>query len=231
MYTVKILRQDEPNAQKYYQSFRYSGDAQTVAQMLNELNKRVSLTDIDGEQARPVEWECSCLSKKCGACAMLINGIPRLACSAFLNKMKGRTITLEPLSKFPVIRDLIVDRSYVFEMVKKLNLWLENGSWGADGTHEQRYNSAKCIMCGCCLEVCPNFSINTEFAGAAAHVNAFRILDQLRDSGQIRTVAGKYIKYYFEGCGKSLACHNICPLGIPVEELMVRSNSIAVWKR
>lgn len=231
MYTVKILRQDEPNSEKYYQSFRYEGDAQTVAQMLNELNKRVPFTDIVGEQATPVEWECSCLSKKCGACAMLINGIPRLACSAFLNKLKGRIITLEPLSKFPVIRDLIVDRSYVFEMMKKLNIWLENGSWGTEYTHEQRYNSAKCIMCGCCLEVCPNFSINAEFAGAVAPVNTFRILDQLRDSGHIQTIADNYIKYYFDGCGKSFACHNICPLGLPVEELMVRSNAAAVWKR
>ena len=56
--------------------------------------------------------------RKCGACAMLINERPRLACSTFLHTLKGSTITLEPLSKFPLVRDLIVDRSNLFENLK-----------------------------------------------------------------------------------------------------------------
>ncbi len=56
--------------------------------------------------------------RKCGACAMLINERPRLACSTFLHMLKGSTITLEPLSKFPLVRDLIVDRSNLFENLK-----------------------------------------------------------------------------------------------------------------
>ena len=89
---------------------------------------------------------------------MLINERPRLACSTFLHTLKGSTITLEPLSKFPLVRDLIVDRSILFENLKKLNLWLESEAYMNPWTHEPRYQSARCLMCGCCLEVCPNFS-------------------------------------------------------------------------
>ena len=79
---------------------------------------------------------------------------------SFLHTLKGSTITLEPLSKFPLVRDLIVDRSILFENLKKLNLWLESEAYMNPWTHEPRYQSARCLMCGCCLEVCPNFSAN-----------------------------------------------------------------------
>lgn len=94
-----------------------------------------------------------------------------------------------------------------------------------------RYQSARCLMCGCCLEVCPNFDFGKDFAGAIAPVNAYRILNEEQDTSHHEQIAEKYRKHYFEGCGKSLSCQNICPAGIPVEELMVRSNAAAVWKK
>ena len=162
---------------------------------------------------------------------MLINGLPRLACSTFLNMLKSSTVTLEPLSKFPLVRDLIVDRSFLFENLKKLNLWLESEAYMIEFTHEPRYQSARCLMCGCCLEVCPNFSSKGTFAGAVAAVNAFRILNEEQEIRHRNDVSTQYKENYFEGCGKSLACHNICPIGLPVEELIVRSNSVAIWGR
>ena len=140
--------------------------------------------------------------RKCGACAMLINERPRLACSTFLHTLKGSTITLEPLSKFPLVRDLIVDRSILFENLKKLNLWLESEAYMNPWTHEPRYQSARCLMCGCCLEVCPNFSANGTFAGAVAAVNAFRILNEEQESTHLNEISAEYKKKYFEACGK-----------------------------
>jgi succinate dehydrogenase / fumarate reductase iron-sulfur subunit len=162
---------------------------------------------------------------------MRINGLPRLACSTFLNSLKSSTITLEPMSKFPLVRDLIVDRSILFAHLKKLNLWLESEAYMTEWTHEQRFQSARCLMCGCCLEVCPNFSTEGDFAGAIAAVNAFRILNEEQETGHHKEISAEYRKRYFEGCGKSLACQNICPAGLPVEELIVRSNAAAIWNR
>ena len=87
------------------------------------------------------------------------------------------------------------------------------------------------LLCGCCLEVCPNFDPNSEFAGAVLPVNAYRILNEEQDIAHRTELANAYRQLYFEGCGKSLACQDICPAGIPVEELMSRSNAAAVWKR
>lgn len=84
-------------------------------------------------------------------------------------------------------------------------------------------------MCGCCLEVCPNFSASGTFAGAVAAVNAFRILNEEQESTHLNEISAEYKKKYFEGCGKSLSCHDICPIGLSVEELLVRSNAAAVW--
>ncbi len=110
---------------------------------------------------------------------------------------------LGTLSKFPLVRDLIVDRSILFENLKKLNLWLESEAYMNPWTHEPRYQSARCLMCGCCLEVCPNFSANGTFAGAVAAVNAFRILNEEQESTHLNEISAEYKKKYFEGCGKS----------------------------
>ena len=230
VYKIKIRRQESQKSDSYWQEFEFDGSKNSsVANVLKELNSRTPLKDNSGNIVTPISWECSCMVRKCGACAMLINERPRLACSTFLHTLKGSTITLEPLSKFPLVRDLIVDRSNLFENLKKLNLWLESEAYMSSWTHEQRYQSARCLMCGCCLEVCPNFSANGTFAGTVAAVNAFRILNEEQESTHLNEISAEYKKKYFEGCGKSLSCHDICPIGLPVEELLVRSNAAAVW--
>lgn len=229
---IQIKRQKDESASPYWQEFIYEGSSNvSVAAVLNELNGRTLLQDSFGKDAEPISWECGCMIRKCGACAMRINGIPRLACSTFLDALKAKKITLEPLSKFPVVKDLVVDRSIVFENLKKINLWLESEAYMISYTHKPRYQSAKCLMCGCCLEVCPNFSVSGEFAGAIAPVNVFRILNEEQSNDHRAEISASYKQLYFEGCGKSLSCQNICPVGIPVEELMVRSNADAIWKR
>ena len=162
---------------------------------------------------------------------MRINGIPRLACSTFLGSLKGKKLILEPLSKFPLVKDLIVDRSAIFKKLEQVSIWLEDSPFMSEQTKVQRYKSASCIMCGCCLEVCPNFTADNDFAGAVAAVNAYRILDEEQNIAHKSELSEKYRKHYYEQCGKSLACHDICPIGLPVEELIVRSNAAAVWKR
>ena len=75
------------------------------------------------------------------------------------------------------------------------------------------------------------FSANRTFAGTVAAVNAFRILNEEQESTHLNEISAEYKKKYFEGCGKSLSCHDICPIGLPVEELLVRSNAAAVWDK
>jgi len=78
-------------------------------------------------------WDSGCLEEVCGACTMIINGKVRQSCSALVDKVSedGAPITLEPMSKFPVIRDLFVDRSRLFNDLKRVKAWVP-----IDGTYD-----------------------------------------------------------------------------------------------
>lgn len=101
VYKIRIRRQESQKSDSYWQEFEFDGSKNSsVATVLKELNSRTPLKDNSGTIVTPISWECSCMVRKCGACAMLINERPRLACSTFLHTLKGSTITLEPLSNF-----------------------------------------------------------------------------------------------------------------------------------
>lgn len=156
---ISVKRQKSQDENPYVQTFNYEGDGNlTVADWLTEVNKNEAKTDR-------ITWECGCLEKKCGACAMLINGYPSLACSVFLKKVAKRgKIHLGPFHKFPVMKDLMVDRSTIFQTMKEMKLWLEEKNqsdytWNRD----LQYKAGQCLQCGCCLEVCPNFLQESNF--------------------------------------------------------------------
>ena len=227
---MRIKRQNSFEAEAFYQTILRDCDAETnIATLLREINAEEVL-DIDGIPVGEIAWECSCLQKKCGACAMRINGMPRLACDTKIGDLKSKTVTLEPLKKFPVVRDLIVDRSVLRENLIALHNWLESEATKSRKTVDLAYDASRCIQCGCCLEVCPNFTAGESFFGAAAFVPASRILSQL-PNGKKNDLVQEYGKHIYNGCGKSLSCHDICPVGIDVEHKLSNSNAVAVWKR
>lgn len=227
---MRIKRQNSFEAEAFYQTILCDCDAETnIATLLREINAE-EILDIDGIPVGEIAWECSCLQKKCGACAMRINGMPRLACDTKIGDLKSKTVTLEPLKKFPVVRDLIVDRSILRENLIALHNWLESEATKSRKTVDLAYDASRCIQCGCCLEVCPNFTAGESFFGAAAFVPASRILSQL-PKGKKYDLVQEYGKHIYNGCGKSLSCHDICPVGIDVEHKLSNSNAVAVWKR
>jgi succinate dehydrogenase / fumarate reductase iron-sulfur subunit len=181
----------------------------------------------DGRSVAPVVWDCSCLEEMCGACTMLVNGRVRQACSALIEQLspKGEPIVLEPLTKFPVVRDLMVDRSRMFEDLKKVKAWVD-----LDGTHDLgpgpregleqqqlRYALSRCMTCGCCLEACPNVNDSTSFMGPAV-VNQVRYVN-LHPSGKLHARARLEAlmgKGGIAECGKAQNCVEVCPKQIPL---------------
>ena len=202
--TISVKRQHSASEKAYIQTFHYSGNGKlTVADWLTEVNQAEASND-------PIAWECSCLEKKCGACAMVINGRPMLSCSCFLENVgkKGK-IRIEPLSKFPIVRDLVTDRKVMFEALKKMKIWMNEKS-GTDFSfdYELQYQASQCLMCGCCLEVCPNFMADRNFAGAAGMVQAYKTLEQSMRDGHYDEMAEKLYL--------SAVCHLPCrPRNIP----------------
>lgn len=223
---LTILRRKSSKEKPYWQTIKYETMdwGTTVASALLAINDAGDYLDISGKVVSNIIWECSCLQKKCGACAMIIDGRPRLACESFLRTFakKGK-VKIEPLRKFPVIADLAVDRSILFENLKLMELWANEEAKYTDRTVGQAYEASRCLQCGCCLEACPNFAPGESFFGAAGFVPANRLLSALSGEEQER-IRKQYIKHGYTGCGKSLACALVCPAEIPIEKLLINSN-------
>src|SRR5580692_6634347 len=170
---LKIKRQLSPTQPSHWEEFSLPWrPSMTVIICLRDVAENP--VTKDGKATTPVTYDSNCLEEICGSCAMLINGKARMACSALVDKLE-QPIRLAPLSKFPVVRDLAVDRSVLFENLKAVHAWVP-----IDGTYdlgaaprqfpqiqEQRYPLSNCISCCCCMEVCPQFNDSTNFVGAA----------------------------------------------------------------
>ncbi len=223
-YTLKILRRESPDAQPVWKEYGLETEEEnaTVATALSLINK-----ELPAEEK--IMWDCSCLQKKCGACAMVIDGRPGLACDTRLRECGGPVIRVEPLRKFPVVRDLVVDRSILYRNLETIGSWLQTGTRAREQKNDLLYEASRCLQCGCCLEVCPNFYPGGKFFGMASMVPVSRLLEELPKE-QREELRKKYQKHVYGGCGKSLACRNICPAGIDIERLLVNSNAVSLWR-
>jgi succinate dehydrogenase / fumarate reductase iron-sulfur subunit len=166
-FDVRVLRQDGPGQGSYWERFRveYERDMNCISVLQKTAEKA---TAADGRRVAPVVWDCNCLEEVCGACTMVINGRVRQACTALVDQLladRPGEIELRPMTKFPVIRDLMVDRSRIFAALEKVKAWLpvdsylHLGSGPRQSQEEQQlaYLYSKCMSCGCCLEACPQF--------------------------------------------------------------------------
>lgn len=218
---ISVKRQKNRDEKSYIQKFIYTGDGNlTVADWLTEINQTEAKTDR-------IAWECGCLEKKCGACAMLVNGYPTLACSVFLKKaVKHEKILLEPFHKFPLIKDLIVDRSIIFDTIIHMKIWMnEKNSSDYSWDYELQYKAGQCLQCGCCLEICPNFLAGKKFAGASAMVEAYRAIEQNNSDSHRNDMKKEYQKKFFAYCGQSFSCKSVYPQNLPLDEIQARVNS------
>jgi succinate dehydrogenase / fumarate reductase iron-sulfur subunit len=219
---VKIKRQKAPNTPFYWQSFEYDGAKHvTVSAILDALNYTDDLIDIEGNSAPRIRWECSCSQAVCGGCAIVINGIPALACATYVDEIKGKELILEPLSKFPVIADLVVDRSIIYENLTKAKAYLGNIAKNDKKHYEQQYSVAKCLKCGLCLEVCPNYHPGADFYGAVLANEAYLLVSQSDEKSE---VIKEYKKHFGAGCSKALSCQTVCPAGIQTLTSILRMN-------
>src|SRR6202158_373844 len=171
---IKIKRQDTPSSKSYWEEFSipYRPNMNVISALMDIAADPLTR---DGKATTPITYDSNCLEEVCGSCAMLINGRARMACSALVVKLE-QPIRLEPFSKFPVVRDLAVDRSVLFENLKAVKAWVpidgtyDLGSGPRVSAEEQEiaYPLSNCISCCCCMEACPQFNENTGFVGAAA---------------------------------------------------------------
>ncbi|MBQ2369240.1 MAG: succinate dehydrogenase [Peptococcaceae bacterium] len=220
---VKIKRQSSPAAAPYWQSFSYNGPMHvTVSAVLDAINYTDDMIDTEGKSATRVRWECSCLQSVCGGCAMVINGVPALACNTFVDEVAKDDLVLEPLSKFPVVADLMVDRSIIYENLNKAKAYLESDIVSSAKSHDHQYSVAKCLKCGLCLEVCPNYHPGGSFFGAVFANESYLITSQSADKPT--ALVKEYNTHFGAGCSKALSCQTVCPAGIETITSIMKMN-------
>jgi succinate dehydrogenase / fumarate reductase, iron-sulfur subunit len=234
---IRIRRQDAPDQE---QTRRWEEFAVPHRPNMNVISclQYIAANPVttDGRQTTTPVWDSGCLEEVCGACTMVINGKVRQACSALVDKLGSggggadagsAPITLEPMSKFPLVRDLFVDRQRFFNDLKRVKAWVPiDGTYdlgkGPPITQKQQetaYPLSRCMTCGCCLEACPQYTPSNHFVGAA-------VISQARLFNEHPT--GKALKeerleaLMADGgvadCGKAGNCAEVCPKDIPLLE-------------
>lgn len=166
-FVVRILRQDGPGEASYWERHRleYVPDM-NITSVLQTIAAQAET--VEGQHVAPVAYDANCLEEVCGSCTMLINGRTRQACSALVDKLLAENpdeIELQPMSKFPVVRDLCVDRRRLFRALEKVHAWipadgyydLGPGPRQSPEQQERAYPLSQCMSCGCCLEACPQY--------------------------------------------------------------------------
>ena len=220
---IKVKRQPHPNANPYWEEFElpYKPGRNVTSALMEIAANPITRA---GKKTTPITYDSNCLEEVCGSCAMLINGRARMACSALLDKL-DQPIQLEPFSKFPVVRDLAVDRQVLFENLKRTKSWVP-----VDGTYdlgpgprlamdeqEEAYPLSRCISCCCCMEACPQFNDSTGFVGAAT-ISQVRLFNTHPTGKALKRerLAALMGDGGIQECGYAQNCVEVCPKDIPL---------------
>jgi succinate dehydrogenase / fumarate reductase iron-sulfur subunit len=221
--TLRIRRQEGPEAPPRWEEFRvpYRASLNVITALRDVQRDPVT---VEGRRTTPPAWESNCLEEVCGACSMVINGKARQACSALVDHLE-QPITLEPMRTFPVVRDLVIDRSRMFDALKRVKAWIPiDGTYSlgpgprvSSTAQEAAYKLATCMTCGVCLEVCPQVSPESSFIGPAAlsQVRLFNMhpTGAMQKSERLRALMEPG---GLADCGNSQNCVKACPKEIPL---------------
>ena len=238
-FTLKIYR-GSPQHQ-YWEEFElvlkpyYNITSALMDIQKNPVNKH-------GERVTPVAWEQGCLEIVCGSCSMLVNGRPMQACGVLIEPLLkatgSRTITLAPFTKFPLVKDLVVNRDIMFDNLKRIRAWIEVDDSLDRGfgpkidpkVQEESYVLATCITCGCCQEACPQINVHSKYIGPAA-ISQVRLFNahpvgKMSAPERLHTIME-------EGgvtdCGNAQNCVQVCPKSIPLtESIALMGRKVAV---
>ncbi len=234
---LKIRRQKTPKSKPYWETFEVPHKpGYNIVSLLQEIRRNP--VNKKGEKVEPPIWECNCMEEVCGACSMRVNGKPCQSCAALVDKLK-QPIVLEPLSKFPIVRDLMVDRESMFKSLKEVKAWIE-----IDGTYDlgpgpgispqiraTMYRLSQCMTCGCCLEACPQINERSPFMGAAplAQITLFNEHPTGKFAMKERINAAMS-NAGIANCGNAQNCERVCPKEIPLVSALAKLQRQVVVK-
>lgn len=239
--TLKIWRQAGPQAPgrlEDYELKEVSPDA-SFLEMLDQLNEQ-----LVKEGREPVAFDHDCREGICGACSMAVDGLPHgpqrggTVCQLHMRHFKdGQTLTIEPwrARAFPVVKDLIVDRS-PFDRIMAAGGYVSTHTGAAPeanalpvpkDTAEAAMDAAACIGCGACVAACKNASAMLFVGAKVAHLNR---LPQGKPERKQRTQAmvAQMDAEGFGNCSNYGECEAICPKNISLDVIALLNRDYAL---
>ncbi|MGB0190384.1 MAG: succinate dehydrogenase/fumarate reductase iron-sulfur subunit [Nocardioides sp.] len=227
--TLKIWRQENASAQGALQTYDLDGISADMSflEMLDVLNEK-----LQGEGQEPVAFDHDCREGICGTCSLMINGEAHgpevtTTCQLHMRSFKdGDTITIEPwrADAFPVVRDLIVDRS-AFDRIIQSGGFISANTGSAPEANSvpaprdkamRAFNVATCIGCGACVAACPNGSASLFMGAKITHLGELPQGQPERYSRVVDMVA-QHDHEGFGGCTNIGECASACPKEIPLD--------------
>lgn len=227
--TLKIWRQENASAQGALQTYDLDGVSADMSflEMLDVLNEK-----LQGEGQEPVAFDHDCREGICGTCSLMINGEAHgpevtTTCQLHMRSFKdGDTITIEPWRSdaFPVVRDLIVDRS-AFDRIIQSGGFISANTGSAPEANSvpaprdkamRAFNVATCIGCGACVAACPNGSASLFMGAKITHLGELPQGQPERYSRVVDMVA-QHDAEGFGGCTNIGECASACPKEIPLD--------------
>ncbi|GBD26015.1 Fumarate reductase iron-sulfur subunit [bacterium HR30] len=227
--TLRIWRQKDANSPGQFVTYvkDHVVPDMSFLELLDALNRELVER---GEE--PVAFESDCREGICGSCSLVINGIPhgpgrgKASCQLYMRHFRdGDTITVEPFraKPFPVLRDLIVDRS-AFDRIMQAGGFISVNAGSAPEANsipvpkqnqELAMDAAACIGCGACVAACKNASAMLFVAAKVSHLGLLP-QGQPERYRRVRNMVAQMDKEGFGGCSNTFECEAVCPKQISV---------------
>lgn len=227
--TLKIWRQADAAAEGAVHTYELDGVSQDMSflEMLDLLNEQLLTT---GEE--PVAFDSDCREGICGTCSLMINGQAHgpevtTTCQLHMRSFKdGDTITIEPwrAGSFPIVKDLIVDRS-AFDRIIQSGGYISANTGSAPEANsvpaprdkaQRAFNVATCIGCGACVAACPNGSASLFLGAKITHLGELPQGQPERYS-RVASMVAQHDHEGFGGCTNIGECAGACPKEIPLD--------------
>lgn len=230
--TLKIWRQKGPKEKGHFETYPMNNINQSVSflEMLDILNER-----LVNESKEPVVFDHDCREGICGMCSLYVNGHPHgpatgaTTCQLYMRRFHdGETITIEPWRSagFPVIRDLMVDRT-AYDKIMQAGGFVSVNTGGVPDANaiaipkenaDLAMDAASCIGCGACAAACKNGSA---MLFVSAKVSQLALLPQGRVEAARRAKAmvAKMDELGFGNCTNTRACEMECPKNVSVSNI------------